>query len=165
MPKRLLDRCTQDCIQQFRRAAFERLLDGDRLEAAGRGTAAIYVWGYTAEMLLKAAYFRAVGYSVTQHITLADLRAARNSAAGLGFSWGAGNLHHLESWANLLVHYRGRVMPYSSRRFPSQLVMHGLRVGGLWRETLRYHWNKAYDFETQRARHAVEWFVAHWDEM
>ncbi len=108
MPKRLLHRCQPDSIAEFQAAARQRFQDGVALEAAGCRTAAIYLWGYAAEMTLKAAYFRAVNFRANEHITPADLYGAKANAAKFGFSW-AGNLHHLESWAQLLVNTRSNI--------------------------------------------------------
>jgi hypothetical protein len=94
MPTRLPDRCLPDSIQEFRAAARQRFRDGEVLEAAGRRTAAIYLWGYVAEMTLKASYFDVLGFPETQTITPADLRAAAAAAPGLGVVWPAPTRFH-----------------------------------------------------------------------
>jgi HEPN domain-containing protein len=48
-------------IAEFRRAATLRYREAVRLAVAGDRLAAIYLSGYAAEMLLKAAYFRLTG--------------------------------------------------------------------------------------------------------
>ena len=55
MPRRLVDRCQADSIREFRASARQRYEDGLALAGAGKGTAAIYLWGYASEMTLKAA--------------------------------------------------------------------------------------------------------------
>ena len=69
MPRRLLERCRPDSIREFRAAARQRFDDGLSLAAAGRRTGAIYLFGYTAEMILKAAYFSLSGLTETDTIT------------------------------------------------------------------------------------------------
>ncbi len=64
MPRRLLDRCNDDSLREFRAAARQRFNDALVLAANGRRTGAIYLWGYAVEMTLKAAYF-----SMTRLIT------------------------------------------------------------------------------------------------
>ena len=67
MPKRLLARCRPDCIDEFRQAAESRFNDGLQLAAQGRRLGAIYLWGYGAEMAVKAAYFSFVGLGRHAH--------------------------------------------------------------------------------------------------
>jgi hypothetical protein len=67
-------------IHEFRAAAGLRYWEARRLAIAGDRLAAIYLWGYTAEMLLKAAYFRLRGWLPTQSITLVDLQNAKSYA-------------------------------------------------------------------------------------
>ena len=62
MPKRLPDRCQPDSIREFQASARQRYNDGVAAAATGRSLAAIYLWGYAAEMVLKAAYFSAMGF-------------------------------------------------------------------------------------------------------
>jgi len=57
MPRRLIDRSQPDNIREFRVSARQRYHDGLALAGTGNRTASIYLWGYAAEMLLKAAYF------------------------------------------------------------------------------------------------------------
>ena len=76
MPRKLLNRCAPDSIREFRAAARQRFEDGRALAMADRRTTAIYLWGYSAEMTLKAAYFAVIRFAETRTITLPDLRAA-----------------------------------------------------------------------------------------
>jgi hypothetical protein len=69
MPSRLLERCNPDSIREFRAASQRRYDDGLALAAQGRRTAAIYLWGYAAEMTLKAAYFSFIGHPEAATIT------------------------------------------------------------------------------------------------
>ncbi len=75
MPRRLIDRCQPDCIREFRLAARQRFDDALVLAASGRRTGAIYLWGYTAEMTLKAAYFSLIGMAETDTITWRGIHA------------------------------------------------------------------------------------------
>jgi hypothetical protein len=85
MPRRLLDRCNPDSIQEYRAAARERFHDGLAMAGRGRRTGAIYLWGYAAEMFLKAAYFSVIGTPETRSLTWgADLRPAILRGRGLG---------------------------------------------------------------------------------
>lgn len=166
MPKPLLQRLRIDSVQEFRRSAFERIEDGYRLAAADRRLGAIYLWGYATEMLLKSAYFSAVGFKATDPVAIADLNNAKNQAPSLQFQW-IGNLHSLESWSRLLVNSRAShpTANYASQQFGTQVIYQARNMGVLWRETLRYRANQAYQFEVQQARLAVEWFEQHWEQL
>src|SRR5438105_6456634 len=100
-------------IREFRAAAGLRFREGRRLALAGDRLAAIYLWGYTAEMLLKAAYFRLRGWLPSQPITMIDIRNARQYAmTTLHLAWPQ-NLHDLSRWRELLVEERKhQLLPY-----------------------------------------------------
>jgi hypothetical protein len=164
VPKLLLDRCGPDCVLEFRRSAILRFREGSILAGQGHGTSAIYLWGYAAEMTLKAAYFRLSGFTPTQAIHLADLRqAAFNHAPTLGITWPrSGWGHHVENGAELLVRSRfASGHPYPIPLFGQQVVAQSRAVYRLWRETLRYHKNRAYGFELSRVQTATAWLIDH----
>lgn len=160
MPKPLRERLPKDSIAEFRRAARQRYADGLHLERAGRPLAAVYLWGYAAEMVLKAGYFRAVGFARGRPISAYDLRAARAGATLRSVSW-AGNWHDLRGWAELLVRTR-TVRPkgaYRNTAFGLRVETAGVRLGRVWRETLRYHANTPYPHEVAEVRDTVGWLV------
>jgi hypothetical protein len=162
MPRSLLDRCRPDSIYEFREAARQRLQDGRELAEEGRRTGAIYLWGYAAEMTLKAAYCNVLGFAATRAITMADLRGAAANAPRLGFVW-VGNLHHVESWAQLLVSTRTATpgLAYPNPAFGTEVVLRARRLQRLWSEFLRYHKNVAYIYEVNQVREVGEWFHLH----
>lgn len=161
MPKLLPQRCSPDSIREFRLAAEERFQDGLCMAAAGRRTAAVYVWGYAVEMTLKAAYFQTLGFLLNQTIALSHLHGAKANAPALGVVWQGNNLHSIESWAELLVATRATQpgWAYANPAFAGWVVGRARSLGGLWRETLRYRKNVAYAFEVVRAKNAAEWFL------
>lgn len=167
MPRTLLNRCASDSIREFRAAAQQRFEDGRALALADRRTAAIYLWGYSAEMTLKAAYFAVLGFTDTQTITLADLRAAALTAPALGVVWPGlphhPRLHDLRAWAELLTATRAATpgMAYADPLFGSQVVFRGFRLQRLWSEILRYHKNVAYLYEREQVRDAAAWLLLH----
>src|SRR5688572_11560384 len=101
MPRLLVSRCGPDRVGEFRAAAIVRYEDGVSLADGGRRAAAIYLWGYAAEMTLKAAFFTAFGFPANRVISPADLRTARNvTAVHCGVPWPApGWGHNLVAWA------------------------------------------------------------------
>ena len=66
---------THECIQEYERAAREHQDAGLILLADGYAQG-VALMALSAEMVLKAAYFRFTGYTALQQITRADLRAA-----------------------------------------------------------------------------------------
>jgi hypothetical protein len=164
VPKRLLKRCAPDSVGEFRVAARQRFQEGLVLAASDRHTAAIYLWGYAAEMTLKSAYFAAIGFSETQPITIADLRGAAASAPSMGVVWpGPNRFHDLRAWAELLVAFRTATpgLAYPVPGFDKEIVRRSRHVHLLWSEILRYHKNIAYGYEMNRVKAEANWLLAH----
>ena len=159
MPKRLLSRFQPDSIVEFRAAAMQRSLDALALETGGRRSGAIYLWGYVAEMTLKAAFFEASGVDRFEAIPLKKLREGLATLPGVD----GRQLHHLGLWAQALVRLRGTVpsLLYPDPAFGSVVIAKAQALYGLWRETIRYHKNVAYSHELSRARGAAEWLFLH----
>jgi len=162
MPRRLLDRCNPDSIREYRAAARQRFDDALAMAGQGRRTGAIYLWGYTAEMILKAAYFSLVGLAETHVLTWkADLRPAIERGRTLGIAWPAqGEGHNVRAWAELLVSVRA-LSPATTYAAPfaSEVQRQAQRIQQLWRETLRYRKNYAYGYEMRQVREAAEWLL------
>jgi hypothetical protein len=157
MPKPLHERCKPDSIREFRLAAKVRYFDAQLLAEAGRRSAAVYLWGYSAEMMVKAAYFSAIGYAVQQPITLADLdRGRKQSVSVHGIPW-SGGMHNIEGWARLLVNERARLGKPYTVVIASRIISHAGNIYKYWRETLRYHKNRAWPFEAARVQASVDW--------
>ena len=162
MPTRLLNRCGPDCIREFRAAALRRYNDGLALAAAGQKTGAIYLWGYVAEMTLKAAYFSFVGMPEGAAITWGGhLAPAITAGQQMGIAWPpAGKGHNVRAWAELLVLARAaNVATAYTAAFGLEVQRCGQQIGQLWSETLRYHKNIAYPHEVRQVRKATEWYL------
>jgi hypothetical protein len=166
MPKSLLNRFAVECIGEFRQSADVRHQEGLALAAAGFGTGAIYLWGYAVEMTLKAAYFRLIGFGPADPIHLSDLRTAlghspASTASSLGMT-PTGNLHDIAGWGQLITLYRRANGPaYPSVDLERQIRRATAYAGGLWRETIRYHKNRAYAHEVEGMRAATAWVLEH----
>lgn len=107
MPRSLLERCQPDSIREFRAAARQRFQDAVSAAASDRRTAAVYLWGYAAEVTLKGAYFRLIGFGSTLVITPLDLQNAVNRGIALGVVWPTrARWHNVRAWAELLVTHR-----------------------------------------------------------
>src|ERR1041384_7722171 len=94
-------------IRTFRAAAMARLVESQIMAGQENRLASIYLLGYAAEMLLKAAYFRLAGYSLNQAITVPEMYAAKDYAVKiLKCPWAGNNLHDLRGWQTLLTEER-----------------------------------------------------------
>ncbi|WP_425617609.1 hypothetical protein NA78x_001290 [Anatilimnocola sp. NA78] len=163
MPRRLLHRIGPDSIAEFRNAAQERYQDGVALAIAGQRTGAIYLWGYVAEMTLKAAYFTFLQFPANQSLHMRPhLRdAIDRGRQTFNIAWPPqGDGHNVRAWAELLVAERA-VAPQGaySTNFAIELQRRGQRIEPLWREILRYRKNLAYVYEVNQVQEAVEWLL------
>ena len=115
-------------------AAEQRYWDGLTLALAGAGseTGALYLLGYTAEMLLKCAYFQTTNVPVSRNIA-PHLQGARTHAF-----WRGGNLHNLRSWFWLLNDVRYMQGISWSPMSAATIERHVLMVDAHWRESLRF---------------------------
>jgi hypothetical protein len=170
MPRRLLDRRQPDSIREFRAAARQRFDDALRLAAEGRRTGAVYLWGYTAEMTLKAAYFSLIGLAHTAALTWSDHigPAVVRGRTDMRIAWPhAGQGHNVRAWAELLVAVRAATegWHYPDPAFGIAVQGAGQRFEPLWSETLRYHKNMAYLYEVRQIREAAEWLLANSDAL
>jgi hypothetical protein len=166
MPRRLLARCHPDSIREFGTSAIQRYNDGIVAAGGGRSLAAIYLWGYAAEMILKTAYFSAAGIGEATTLEMnSDIKPAINLGKSLGVSWPAvGQGHNVRAWAELLILERAThpnpPAAYNTG-FERAIQACGQRISQLWSETLRYHKNTPYPHEIRQIREATEWLLVH----
>lgn len=162
MPKLLVSRFTDDTIRQFRAAARIRNEDARGLAAAGRLAAAVYLWGYVAEMTLKAGWFSLIGFAENQGITGANLRTAVDLAENqCQIQWPKqGRYHAIPYWAQLLsVHRMAIGNPYPNPQFGVDLEKHSWLIYDRWRETMRYKTNCPYRREVDVVSDSVQWLL------
>ena len=163
VPKRLLERWRPECIREFRATARLRYDDGLSLAGQGRRTGAIYMWGYCAEMSLKAAYFSLTLADTTPITGEGHLQPAiQRGRTIMMIAWphqGAG--HNVRAWGR--VRWLPNAAATPGRAYApavARLVQTcGQRIGQLWNESLRYHDNLAYQHEVTRVRLATEWLL------
>jgi hypothetical protein len=161
MPRLLAERMAADCVQEFLAAARHRDREAWLLAMSGHRTGAIYLWGYVAEMTLKAAWFTLYGLTKRDLISKNDLRQARLlGMQAYNIHW-KGALHDLECWALLLTQHRAALgRPYPIPGFSADVVYHSCRVYGRWRETLRYRKNQAYEYEVRAVAQSAGWLLS-----
>jgi hypothetical protein len=136
-------------------AARERYWDGVDLATspASRRTAAIYLLGYVAEMLLKVAFYRVSGVPPGQHVVPAMIK---NHSAWKGKK----NRHDLENLVDLLSAERASKGLHLDPGFAAQLNDCIQTLAGHWRETLRYRHTPATQTELVEVYQNVDWLFA-----
>jgi len=157
MPLPLSQRLGDDSIASFSRAAVQRWKDAEVLRRAGRRLAAIYLLGYSTEMLLKAAYFRSLGFASDRVISPSDREQARGEYGKLGLVQKPGQ-HDLTGWAQLLVAKRYDLGTPHAPGVDRQIVNQAQTIYDHWLETIRYHSTRVYRQEFESVRDAVLWF-------
>jgi hypothetical protein len=159
MPRFLVKRLRDDTVSGFLAAAIARNSEAEYLARAGHGTVAIYLWGYVAEMTLKAAYFSLLGFNRQTKVTRADLQAVK-SAAKRKYQIDLGNFHNVFHWAKLLIYDRIALgQGYSIPGFDLEVTRRSESVHSRWRETLRYKTNRPYEFEVKAVRDSAQWLL------
>lgn len=126
------------------------------------------MWGYSAEMVLKAAYFSlslAEGTPIGWNTHIKP--AITHATATHGISWPPHGMgHNVRAWAELLVAERATIAGRAySPADGLQIQTCGQRIGALWSESLRYHNNLAYQYEVTQVRLAAEWLLANLDSL
>lgn len=149
---------TDHTIHEFRTAARLRFREASRLAVAGDRLAAIYLGGYAAEILLKAAYFRLTGWGIDATITVDDIRDAKTYAKTLGLVW-TGNLHQLTGWSDLLVEERKKRKKAFAPAFARSLQARARHIYRNWREHLRYKPNRPFQGEVTVVLQGAQWFL------
>jgi hypothetical protein len=165
MPKRLPARWRPESIREFRASAQQRFDEGMALAGNGHRTGAIYLWGYAAEMTLKAAYFLLAGLAEADVITWNGhiQPAIHHGRVNRGIAWPQqGQGHNVRAWAELLVAERAATPGAAyGPPFGREVQACGQSISQLWSETLRYHKNVAYPYEVNQVREATEWLLIH----
>jgi hypothetical protein len=160
VPRLLVDRFTEDSVEQFRISASIRNEDAWALYYNRRFTAAIYLWGYAVEMTLKTVWFSNVlQYDDGRTIARGDLRNAGDLAKSTyNIAWHG--LHDLKGWAELIVLHRNALgRTYINQQLQNQIQRQSNTAYSYWREVLRYKKNQAYRFEAERIAEIAKWFL------
>jgi hypothetical protein len=165
MPRILLNRTGDDTLLKLEAAATRRHAEARRLLPRER-LGALYLYGYTIEIRLKAAYYRLTavpdGWNLdlprpgSQHSPRWQAQLDIKPLVGLNKPTEAG--HHLFGWATLLIatranHPLGAYAP----DFAQRLSDHAGAAGQQWKETLRYRANRPYDVELNKVIDAANW--------
>ena len=138
MPIRPLAQSAPETVQGFEAAAEEKYEDGFNLMATASPGNGIYLMGYAAEMLLKAAYFRVIGLADTVPITRQRLRDARADAASLGVVSDDEQFHNVAFWGELIIKKRLHQSRGLTPDLTDDLSLRSKRLAQNWFVEMRY---------------------------
>ena len=151
-----------DSIATLEAAARDRLDEGNVLLNAGYNGGAVYLYGYTAEAILKAAWFRLLGHTPTQAITRSDLLQAAALASGAGLN--LGNFHNIAAWVRWLVLSRLQTVPYV-QPLQQNLLQQADLIHQYWTPEMRYQVVVIPLSEAQDVRDAATWVLGQYPNL
>ena len=153
-----------ETVQEFDLASAQKQREGAALIAAGHPGAGIYLLGYSAEMLLKNAYFRYTGASAVDRI---QPRLAPALAAGRLYipATPHESYHSLQFWALLLREVRRRQRRPLPALVDASFTARTRRLHQTAWIGMRYQQDQATVQEAQNAQSDVAWLHLHYTEL
>ena len=127
-----------DCVEQYEKAGGEHQ-DAGLMLLAGGSAQGVAMMALSVEMLLKAAYFRAIGYAPTRTVVItADLPDAKADIISLGVSQPQGQAYHsLEFWAEGLIALHHQGLPSRTRHGRAYAAVAAQPMAGMDETRLR----------------------------
>jgi len=152
-------------VRLLERAAGERFEEGERLKRQYRLLAGVYLYGYSVEMCLAAAYFRRAGFA-TNDVIDEDVRRRRMAQARQlmhrdGSPIMSNAPHPLDGWARYLQWHRcqaGTPAPAEEKRL-NEAVRKAKLVYKHWRPELRYKTTHVSAGQFDEVHRCVRWFI------
>ena len=160
----LADHIAPDSIGRLRRAAQGRFEEAVMLIAKKRYLTALYLFGYSVEMCLTAAYFRRVGFDSNRPIDretrarrMAQARQLRTSADEPMMS---SDPHPLVGWARFLEWQRSqtKLSNEDSQRL-KEAIHRAEKVYKHWRPHLRYKTSDVALNQLNEVHWGAAWFL------
>ncbi len=137
---------------RLQRAAEQRFVEAECLMERRHYLAALYFYGYVAEIVLGCAYFRMRGYSPTDAITMSELRRILNTAKMK--SRMEDKSHPIDGWAVLLIEERAY-----ARRIERSLRDKSLFISENWSPALRYRTITLQKDQIIEIQEQAKWFL------
>ena len=156
MPLRLRLEAVAETVQEFELAAAQKYQEGAALIAAGYEGAGIYLLGYSAEMLLKNAYFHYTGArpaDLTQPRLGAALSAGRRYIPLISHE----AYHSLRFWSLLLREVRRHEKRPLPPAVDAPFVSRTRRLYQNWWIGMRYHQEYSVSREAGSVYSDVTW--------
>jgi hypothetical protein len=124
-----------ESVVQYELAAVERLLDGMSIaltEGRGSSQGSVYLFGYVIEMVLKAAFFRVIGWNAAHPVQMARI------AATLGAPMKPADRHDLAVLSRALLAARIAAGLATAPAVSGEMSARAARAAGAWRVDARY---------------------------
>jgi hypothetical protein len=166
-----------DYIATFERAASRNFKDAERLQSGSRKLGAIYLYGYSVEMLVKSAYFR-MAFAAAQPVLPATTRidnARRRSATNENDPQGnrlatVASPHDISGWAALLTRKRALLAAANQAVAYSPILATEVRnradrVYDHWKEYMRYRAVRVKAAELAIVRDDARWFLKNYQHL
>ena len=153
-----------ETVQEFDFAAAQKYREGVALMATGHSGTGIYLLGYSAEMLLKNAYFRFTGASAVDRI---QPRLAPALAAGRLYlpAIPHESYHSLQFWSLLLREVRRRQRRPLPALVDASFTARTRRLHQTAWIGMRYRQDQATVQEAQSAQSDTAWLHRHYNEL
>lgn len=163
----LADHLAPDTTKSLTRAAEERIEDAGRLLAEKRFLAALYLFGYSVEMVLAAAYFRSAGFlpsmPIDRETRHRHMVRARQMTMETGEPLMDSDPHPLVGWARSLQRQRSASPDLTARQV--QLLANAVDKAEMvykhWRPELRYKTAQVTEQQIEEVRKSAIWFNQH----
>jgi hypothetical protein len=157
----LLSRAGTDCLRKLEGAAKQRYAEAQEFQS-NRPLIALYLFGYSIEMRLKAAYYRLIGLAGDSPLNnprdTAEARIKQLIKSGSITTPPVSAGHNIMGWASILEEKRrdlGRDLPSD---FCRQMHRHARITAENWSIILRYRANKPTAKELKTVSGAAKWF-------
>ena len=157
----LLSRAGTDCLSKLEAAAKQRYAEARQFQE-NRPLIAVYLFGYSIEMRLKAAYYHLIGLASDSPLDkprrLAEATIKQHIESGSINTPNVPIGHNIMGWAYLLEEKRrdlGRDLPSD---FCRQMHRHARITAENWSIILRYRANKPTAKELNCVSGAARWF-------
>lgn len=153
-------------IRRLEQAAERRYEEGECLKKQNRLLGALYLYGYSVEMCLAAAYFRSAGLSVNdivgEEMRREKMKKARNQPHPVdGKPLMDNDPHPLTGWARFLQWHResSDCLATATRKRLQEAVRKAEQVYKHWRPELRYKLTDVSIDQLNEVRFCVHWFI------
>jgi hypothetical protein len=147
-----------DTISRLARAAERRCSEADWLAEGKHRLAAIYFFGYVAEIVLGTAYFKMRGYKSTDPILRGDLDRTLKLARSR--SRMPEKTHPVDGWALLLIEEKAQLYPPAyEKRMERLLRDRALLISENWSPKFRYRAIEIGEDQVTPVRNAAHWLL------
>lgn len=165
------ERLAPDTIRRLERAAALRFATAEVLFKEKRRLAALYLYGYSAEICLSAAYYRSTGFPPTVPIDRETRRRRMAQARQLLTPTGEflmnSDPHPLVGWARFLQQQRqlmGGLSELDEQRL-REAVNKAVLIYNYWRPELRYKITDIDVRDLRKVQLAAKWLVENQEQL